>query len=284
MPRKLASASLWRASSKYPFYGLRLFLTCTIPMLSSISFFLSFSFTPKKNPKTTTTTTVLTTCYIKVLNGSRTQSFDFETMKPIIPPTKYELNCTITQASFSFFSFCFSVFFYLSFLFFSGVVGQHMLTYSAQWLSSFCLSFSCFLSFYFFSPQIKRTEFYHIYDYTSFHVGPPDAIEFAQPCNMECVSTNTTWNSEVKSSISVQSSLPCSHFGDTPSSYGTNRALSATGKSSADVGLAVALFAAGVFVTLLMQNVVLKAVKGGGSGSRKYATHENPSMGGDSEL
>lgn len=160
----------------------------------------------------------------------------------------------------------------------------YMLTYSAQWLTSFCLSFSCFLSFCFFFPQIKRTEFYHIYDYTSFHVGLPDAIEFAQPCNMECVSTNTTWNSEVKSSISVQSSLPCSHFGDTPSSYGTNRALSATGKSSADVGLAVALFAAGVFVTLLMQNVVLKAVKGGGSGSRKYATHENPSMGGDSEL
>jgi hypothetical protein len=34
----------------------------------------------------------------------------------------------------------------------------------------------------------------HIYDYTSFHVGPPNGIVFDQPCGMEFISTNTTWN------------------------------------------------------------------------------------------
>lgn len=132
----------------------------------------------------------------------------------------------------------------------------------------------------------ERSDFHHIYDYTSFHVGPPDAVEFAQPCNLECTSTNTTWTTAVKTAILV-GEQPCSHNTmGTPNGYGSGggRSLSTAGTGKADVGLAIALFAAGVFVTLVMQNIVWKSLKGsGGKNAPKYETHTNPS-GGDSEL
>lgn len=44
---------------------------------------------------------------------------------------------------------------------------------------------------------IGSHEFDHIYDYTSFHVGPSSASIFSQPCGISCYSTNATWDDTV---------------------------------------------------------------------------------------
>lgn len=43
-------------------------------------------------------------------------------------------------------------------------------------------------------PTAIVTEFYHIYDFTKFHLGSPSASNFERPCGMICSSTNETWN------------------------------------------------------------------------------------------
>ena len=54
-------------------------------------------------------------------------------------------------------------------------------------------------SCYYVDPVENQTaaqpeEFHHVYDYTSFHVGAPDAAVFERPCNVSCASQNRTWN------------------------------------------------------------------------------------------
>jgi hypothetical protein len=104
---------------------------------------------------------------------------------------------------------------------------------------------------------------YHVYDYTSFHVGPSEDASFVQPCGMVCTSSNQTF-STVELPV-----IPCI------STYGecTAWADSSTWEDASIWMLIVADFASGAIVACLVIYAVTKCKAKGSSSA--YAAHDN---------
>merc|ERR1719326_2138998 len=62
-------------------------------------------------------------------------------------------------------------------------------------------------------------DFDHIYDYISFHVGPPPDSVFVRPCGMVCYSTNATWDPTTLPAADCASACPATGIQDPPTTH-----------------------------------------------------------------
>ena len=122
-------------------------------------------------------------------------------------------------------------------------------------------------------PPVTRG-FNHVYDYVSFHVGPPPAVQFAQPCGIECVPVDPTWNSDP---------LPATPCPGLPADVCTAGSGSDSGKSD-KTGVPAAVVAVVAVVCLGVGAALMRAVQaagtgtgtGSGSGTQAHPTFQNP--------
>ena len=105
-------------------------------------------------------------------------------------------------------------------------------------------------------PPIPHS-YHHVYDYVSFHVGPPDKAVFDQPCGAVCKSNNVSWKA------ATLAATPC------PTSAA---AATCDWKAERAIGLSVALFFGGLLVGAVVVGCVLKGKQ---AQTGKYETQNN---------
>lgn len=116
----------------------------------------------------------------------------------------------------------------------------------------------------------SMTSFYHVYDYVSFHVGPPEDSAFEQPCGAVCTSNNATWKADVLPARPCPA--VCTAATTAASTPSPQRAKSCDAKDS-QLALGIGLFAGGTLLGAVVVFVVMKFMCGAKTGN--YETQNN---------